>query len=598
MKNTSFKLFLLLFFSFFLSLHCVLAAEEGEFLQLKKHYIWQNDGSMELRCYKELKVNSLMAINRLYGETFIIYNPEYQELKIHSSYTLRPDGTIINTPANAFNEVLPAFAANAPAYNYLKEMVITHTALEPDAIICLDYSIISKPGFIKFLDIHENLQQESPVKNYQLSITLPKNQKLNYQLYGTRGKVKTEQFPQTTCYTWKLKNIPARPHEPYQQVYSEFNPRFIASAFPSGTEALKYLSEQIIVAPDAYIRHFTRQLIESENSLNNKIFTIRNFLTQQLATVNIPPYCTGWKLRTPEQILSSAYANPTEKISLFSTMLEAAGIANSIVVVYPALLKQNPKSLHTIQDLMIYTQSGTTPLFLNTNGKNQTAPELSPEKFEYYLLSARNILPLTVLNHSGEIKGNTKIQIRASETILTGNLQLNGGFLVPDEKTAYETNIKEIAHIPGTPKEIKLVSSDPYRIEVNFNTTDTLQKIAENHFLYQLPESAKGVTSWQMNQLSTIRNTPLIIPFPIHESYRYEINTETPLKWKNKNFILRYTKSIGNVTISYETQGDKLVVKREIAINRSLIYPKEYNHLKNLLDIWNENNYKQLIISK
>lgn len=598
MKNIFFKPLLLFFFSFFLSLHCALATEEGEFLQLKKHYIWQNDGSMEIRCYKELKINSLMAINRLYGETFIVYNPDYQKIKIHASYTRRPDGTVIHTPANAFNEVLPSFAANAPAYNHLKEMVVTHTALEPNAIVYLDYSIISKPGFFKFLDIHENLQEESPVKNYQLSITLPKDQQLSYQLYGTKGKVKTEQLPQNTCYTWDLKNIPARPHEPYQQTYSEFNPRFIASASPSATETLKYLSGQLIVAPDAYIRHFTHHLIESKNSLNDKIFTIRHFLTQQLSTVNIPPYCIGWQLRTPEQIICSAYASPTEKISLFSTMLKAAGIDNSIVVVYPALLKHNPKSLHTIQNLMIYTQSGSIPLFLNINGKNQTAPELSPEKFEYYLLNGQNILPLTVVNHTGEIKGITKIQITDSGTVLTGNLQLNGGFVVPDEKTAYEAKIKEIAHVPGTPKEIKLISSDPYRIEINFKATDTLQKITENHFLYRLSESAKGVTSWQMNQLSALRNTPLLIPFPIHESYCYEITTKTPLNWKNKNFTLRFTKPVGQVTISYETQGNKLVVKREIAINQTIIPPKDYGHLKNLLDIWNEDNYKQLIISR
>jgi len=67
-------------------------------------------------------------------------------LQIHESYTRQKDGNIVKTPANALVEVLPSAAANAPAFNALREMVVVHTGLELGATIYLDYSITTKPG--------------------------------------------------------------------------------------------------------------------------------------------------------------------------------------------------------------------------------------------------------------------------------------------------------------------------------------------------------------------------------------------------------------------------------------------------------------------
>ena len=60
----------------------------------------------------ELTLFTHAAMNGLYGESFIVYNPAYQELKIHESYTRQKDGKIVKTPENAFVEVLPAAAAS------------------------------------------------------------------------------------------------------------------------------------------------------------------------------------------------------------------------------------------------------------------------------------------------------------------------------------------------------------------------------------------------------------------------------------------------------------------------------------------------------
>ena len=123
----------------------VFGASEAEYKKLAKTWTLNADGSQEFRYDMELTLFTHTAMNGTYGESFIVYNPQYQELKINSSYTKQKDGTIIKTPDNAFVEVLPRNAADAPAYNHLKEMVVVHTGLELGATIYLDYTVTSKP---------------------------------------------------------------------------------------------------------------------------------------------------------------------------------------------------------------------------------------------------------------------------------------------------------------------------------------------------------------------------------------------------------------------------------------------------------------------
>ncbi len=78
----------------------------------------------------ELTLFTHTAMNGTYGESFIVYNPQYQELKMNSSYTRQKDGTMIKHLTTLSWKFFPRNAADAPAYNHLKEMVVVHTGLE------------------------------------------------------------------------------------------------------------------------------------------------------------------------------------------------------------------------------------------------------------------------------------------------------------------------------------------------------------------------------------------------------------------------------------------------------------------------------------
>ena len=128
------------------------------------------DGSIDFHYSKELKLLSHYAFHRLYGETFIITNTDFQTLKINEAYTIMADGKKVVTPDNAFNEVLPRFANNAPAYNHIRELVVTHTGLEVGAVIHLDYTIHSEKGYFPALMFDEVLIESSPVQELVVKV--------------------------------------------------------------------------------------------------------------------------------------------------------------------------------------------------------------------------------------------------------------------------------------------------------------------------------------------------------------------------------------------------------------------------------------------
>ena len=75
---------------------------DAEYKLLSKKYVLNNNGNVDYTYHKELKLNSQRAFFSIYGESFIVYNPEFQTLKINEAYTLRADGSRVDAPKNAF----------------------------------------------------------------------------------------------------------------------------------------------------------------------------------------------------------------------------------------------------------------------------------------------------------------------------------------------------------------------------------------------------------------------------------------------------------------------------------------------------------------
>lgn len=338
--NTICLLFVLLLWA-----NVTFAAEgEGNFRKLSKTFTLNKDGSQELRCQKELTLNTHIAMNSLYGETFIVYNPKFQTIKFHTAYTRQADGTIIEVPANAYNEVLPRAAADAPAYNHLKEMVVTHTGLEIGATIYLDYSILTNPGYYPALDIDEFLQELSPIKEYTLTVNIPQNTPFTYQLTHSGIKPSQKKENESTQYQWVLKNIKPLPSYAFLPLNKTHAIRFTASSYPSIENTLTEWAKQKSNALNVEWTDFTLLLVKNAVSDTEKKTTIHNYVLNQIANCGVSLEESGYQVRNPNEVLRTSYGTAAEKANLLTAMLNCAGLKAELNAIYPlastASLKQ------------------------------------------------------------------------------------------------------------------------------------------------------------------------------------------------------------------------------------------------------------------
>ena len=294
---------------------------------ISKSYTLNADGSTEFRKRTELQIFTRMTFDH-FGETFITYNPDFQELIINEAYTLRKDGSKVETPANAFNPMLPESCTKCERLNGIRTMVVTHTALEYDATIVLDYTIRSKNFFFQELMEQVDLQEEVPVEKYVVSVTTPDYKPAKFQLNGENlHYTKTESTSKDNMVTtsWTFTNLPEIPTDEY--------------LFPSAVATLTFFTfdkeEEIISRitnqnstqkfDNQKITEFFRSRFTEEMTDMDKVLFVRDYIHDYIRTNNLDAKTLNYMFASPQQVWESNCATPIEKDILLAGVLKSLG---------------------------------------------------------------------------------------------------------------------------------------------------------------------------------------------------------------------------------------------------------------------------------
>ena len=516
------------------------AAPEARFGKLSKTYTLHADGSQELRVQKELTLYTHAAMNSLYGETFIVYDPQYQQLEIHDSYTRQKDGTIVRTPANAFVEVLPSAAANAPAYNRLKEMVVVHTGLELGATICLDYSIKSQAGYLPKLDICCPIKELSPIDEFTCRIEVPEGKTLHYELLNASTRPTEVNKDGMKILTWTLKNVEPRPYSypslrgslgMVQQVASGMMPVLVASTWTSHTDALKSLARQFVTGDptviDAKLAELKQEAQKDSTDLRSAIVTYMDRLYRSgLCKVSLSE--AGYRLRPASEVIRSAYGTQAELANLDAALQQAAGLKAEVAICALRPSEADNCGLGTI--VSVVAISDVTPKGVTLQGKEEarlqgymTVTDLQAHPLE---------LPL----------GNTQdIQKDRLEVNADNSQTLPDGWQVVSLKPV-STTLPFYAYATNT------------TIRENILLPQTLEVTCET--LVKLPEG----TAWCPKADKVLTN------------------------------------QCGKVSFTYRPSADGVTVTRSLSITQQRLTPQTYGDFYTLMAEWRDTNNHTLLL--
>ena len=523
------------------------AGPEAEFRKLEKHYTLRADGSQELRVRKELTLYTHAAMNGLYGETFITYDPAFQDLQIHTSYTLQKDGTVVNTPENAFVEVLPSGAADAPAYNRLKEMVVVHTGLELGATIYLDYSIISKPGYLPALDVCCPVRELSPIKEFVCTIETEKSPLLHYELLNDDTPAKQmDTRNNRQCIQWTLHNVAPRPfnyptqHDRLsliQEAASGMQPVIVATTHASYVEALSTLRAQFVPGDEVELKKKVEELaVEAEGDkqkLRDAIGQYMMYRYSRLGNIHLKLADTGYRLRPASEVLRSGYGTMAELVNLDVCLQRAAGLEADVVVCALRASETDHAGLSGI--VSVFARSGKEAMRVPLSGMAEA-----------------------------------DLQEYMTVTDLEGNPVELGSKLNEHARTRYtiEADDRQIRTLAGGIRLIRAEGKDKASV------------LSANY--------AKN----------TEISAPVLLPMKYDHTFVTLVKLPEGMTWLKKS-DREIVNSCGKVVFTYEQTEDEVKVTCRLVVSRQLLTPSSYHDFYDLMKEWkDENNYLLTLIPK
>ncbi len=582
---------------------------DAVFEKVTKEFTLNADGSMEYHYFKQLKLQTHMSFNRLYGETFIVYNPDFQELKINEAYTVLPDSTRLKTPDNAFNEVLPRSAAHSATYNHLREMVVTHTGTEIGATIILDYTIVTKNGYWPALMGNEVVQEPSPVKEMEIIINVPVDVELHHKMFNLRTAPEIVVLGGQKVFTWKFGGLKAAPKERFRGQCLPGTPRLTFSTANNMSDVIEWVAMKLQTKGGA-----TTELIElvekikSEEKDETKVMlALQKYVVENLATDRVSLAEAGFNARYPELVWQSNGGSRFEKSVMLATLLNLAEI-NAV----PAFAAPQKIFDAKIGDLFIFED-----VYVNATTKSHGDILLSATQIDdqalQYRLAGKVLIPLQrsrgelnemKLNHTdNKIAFEAEIKIDDSMH-LSGNADIELLYAVNPflKLTVGASSFNKLVSgnlVCKKKGSVKVANSNPAKSEitVDLKKGQPLPQTA-GYYSLELPEMKNGFESFHISYLESTRLDPFVLPFSVQENYEFSIEIPEGYEFVSKKVKVGAKNKAGSVIITMLPKGNQMEVTRELHLNNKLIEVTEYNDFRELVNTWLDENLRKVVFKK
>lgn len=573
-----------------------------------KEYTLRPDGSWDYHYNHSLKILTYYAFHSLYGEDFIVFNPEFQKLKINKSVTTMADGKKVESPENAFNELLPSFAANAPVFNGLRELAVTHTGLEKGAVIDFDYTLTSSKEYSEGMMGNESFYPSSPVQNYTLIIHVPSGIPFHYHQFHIPGKPLTRKEAGQVTYTWELKNIPAGTREEFRMKDQMNRPRVVFSTAKNSSRLFQAFCGQNAFSYECSTLLKERASIMLKETMDpiKRMLNIQDIVANEIIYHPVPLHHAAFRVRTAAETYQSNGGNEVEKAVLLASMLNAAGIMADVIAVFPGS-GYDSKSSNLMQVERFLVRASTAeddPYYLSP-----LQNDLSDQVFN---LADKKLVSLSagkVKEFNSGKQPSPEIEVSASWTTdasmsMEGTTQVSlSGKYNPGLKLIQDsTFIKKLGAGVCEPAEIqsyKAGRTDRTKAVVDY-TVKPLNRLKElsGYYIYKIPVLSAGTENWHMTELVQGRKEPLELPNLVTENYHYTITLPEGMELITAEESVSIQKPFGSFLFKISQEGNVIDIRKKIEFTSTMIETSDYPLLKEIMNAWNNKRYREIVIRK
>lgn len=581
---------------------------DAAYSYINVEYELKEDGSIVYKRDSKLKILTGYAMNRVHGESFIVYNTDWQELKILKSETITEEGDSVPTPANGYNEVLPRFVSKAPPYFNLREMVVSHTGLKISSQIDFSYQITSKPGFFPGLIGKVLVGSRDFVNEMNIRVIVPESEELNFNFANDGPKPKFFKKGGKKVYVWTIKNAPPIPEENGQPKLEDFMPVLYFSTASSADLVNHILQNRNdLFALDETAKETVDNIIEDKTGRREKAFALSRYVHKNIGVAGGKLKYFGYKPR-PAQITFDRNAGTSlDRTVILAAMLREAGLKADILM---AASDRGAKN-----DLSLLSQFGTpltycypqnekeAPIILNPNVKQIKPKPKALDSKPAFVLVKRKIYFIPPEKEESELFFDGEINIYSDfEGTCNAKMSFSGAYMPSLYNEEANAIIKSGFSAQNweaevEPSELNYSNFNSIKRNVETSLTRKPKKEAGLYFL-TLPIPPKSILSRHIKLVQVSRTTPFELEGVVNETINYEIKLPENLELASEQIAVSKSADLGSVEIKIEDEEGKIRIHKKLIIEKEIIEPDKYNQLYELLVDWLDNDSNRIILKE
>jgi hypothetical protein len=572
---------------------------DAVYKSITETYTLHPNGSLTKEYQHQLKLKSFYAFNRLHGESFIVFHPKTQQVEVLKSETTMADGKTVVSPENAYNEVLPRFAAGAPPYNHLRELVVTHIGLEPESTIDFQYKVETQKDFLPFLMKKIELQKESPIEDYSIIIKIPIEEELHYNLshldkiplVSTKGDYR--------IFKWQFSNLPALSGEPHQPHDKAHIPQLSVST-ANVEEAMQWLAEQQPgLSPD--IKAAIEIAFTAGMTPYDKAETLQRIFISEMNTFNIPMEYTGYKVRKANEIWKDNGATPREKALMMAEVLQFHKIDATPVFNYQPIGEEPTGNFENLGHAYVQVNLDDQRFYLSTTRMGTIPKDLVEQSLLVDLTTGK-------IQETEPGKAHKALEMVSKVTIYKnfqakGTQQLSYSGIAVNAWNLYaDTNYGSKRLAPfGNESNIEKVEASKTNHQVTATVAiDKAAPINESGDVYSLtlPTFPTGFKAMHLNGLDDSRTTPLAIETALTESYDLKIELTPNMEWIALPKPVEISNKAGEVSIIFSEEANNLHVIKKLKLTQTTVLPEHYEAFRSLIKAWLHPQHQEVLFKQ
>jgi Tfp pilus assembly protein PilF len=467
--------------------------------------VFENNGTYLRESAGRVRMQSGAGVQR-YGILTFSYESSVETLEIQYVRVRKPDGTMVTTPPDTFQDMPAEITRQAPFYSDLREKHVAVKGLGiGDTLEIKTVLSGTKPLIPGQFWTAYNFDHDSIILQERLEIVVPRNRAIKWKSSDPKPSI-TEQA-ETRTFTWTTSHLQDQSEDQerkqkervaYDSARGKDSPPDVQfSSFQNWEEVGRWYAglQQDRVKSTPEIRAKAEEITKGLSDESSKTRAIYAFVSTQFRYIGVAFGIGRYQPHAANEVLSNEYGDCKDKHTLLAALLDAIGVK-----AYPALISSSHEidadmpSPGQFDHVISAIPAGDHFLWLDTT------PELTP--FGYLIGVLRDKKALVIAEGKPLFLANTpadpptrgsqifRIDAKLSDTgILQGKIQRT---LAGDDNTfllraafrsvplpRWKDLVQRLSAISGFGGEVSEATAsspektdEPFRIEYTYTRKD------------------------------------------------------------------------------------------------------------------------------